>query len=124
MISNESRVENRESKTESEIEKDLNPKSEIRNLKSRVPLLTDEPQTLSDIFFSAKEKHNRSDVLNFKRDGEWQQISSEEMISRAENIALGLYDLGLRKGDRARDFIGKFAGMDFERRGLSVCRNC
>jgi long-chain acyl-CoA synthetase len=46
------------------------------------------------------EKYNRADALNYKRDGVWQKISSAEMISRAENIALGLYDLGIGKGDR------------------------
>ena len=57
--------------------------------------------TLAELFLQAAEKHNRADALNFKKDGEWQAISSDEMISRAENIALGLYSLGLRKGDRA-----------------------
>ncbi|MEO6588272.1 MAG: long-chain fatty acid--CoA ligase [Pyrinomonadaceae bacterium] len=97
----ESKVEIQKLKTESKMETDKNPKSETRNPKSRVPLLTDEPQTLPDIFFSAQKKHNRPDILNFKRGGEWEKISSEEVISRAENIALGLYDLGLRTGDRA-----------------------
>ena len=67
----------------------------------RIPLFTDEPQTLAELFLRAKEKHNRPDVLNCKRGGEWRKISSEEMISRAENIALGLFALGLRKDDKA-----------------------
>lgn len=67
----------------------------------RVPLYADEPRTLAELFLKAAEKHQRADALNFKRDGEWQRIASDEMIDRAENIALGLYDLGLRKGDRA-----------------------
>jgi long-chain acyl-CoA synthetase len=65
----------------------------------RIPLYADEPRTLAELFLKASEKHNRADALNFKKDGEWQRISSDEMISRAENIALGLYALGLRKGD-------------------------
>ncbi|MCY7374592.1 MAG: long-chain fatty acid--CoA ligase [Pyrinomonadaceae bacterium] len=67
----------------------------------RVPLYADEPQTLAELFFKAVEKFNRADALNFKKDGKWHSISSDEMISRAENIALGLYALGLRKGDKA-----------------------
>jgi long-chain acyl-CoA synthetase len=78
-----------------------NPQSAIRNPQSRIPLFTDEPQTLAEIFLKAKENHNRPDALNYKREGEWKKISSGEMVSRAENIALGLYSLGLRKGDRA-----------------------
>ncbi len=67
----------------------------------RVPLYADEPQTLAELFLQAVEKYPRADALNYKKDGEWRSISSEEMISRAENIALGLYALGLRKGDKA-----------------------
>ena len=79
-----------------------NPQSEIRNSQSvkRSPLYADEPKTLAELFIKAAEKHNRADALNFKKDGEWKRISSDEMISRAENIALGLYSLGLTKGDR------------------------
>ena len=67
----------------------------------RVPLYAGEPQTLSELFLQAVEKHSRADALNFKKDGEWRSISSAEMISRSENIALGLHALGLRKGDKA-----------------------
>ncbi|MDQ3129849.1 MAG: long-chain fatty acid--CoA ligase [Acidobacteriota bacterium] len=80
-----------------------NSKSEVRNkqLKDRVPLFADEPQTLAELFAQAARKHSRPDALNYKKDGEWHSISSEEMLARIENIALGLYSLGLRKGDRA-----------------------
>jgi long-chain acyl-CoA synthetase len=67
----------------------------------RIPLFTNEPETLNQLFRGAAEKHSRADALNYKKDGEWRPISSAEMIERAENIALGLYSLGIRKGDRA-----------------------
>ena len=67
----------------------------------RIPLLADEPQILPEIFLQAQKKHNRPDALNYKQDGEWLKISTDEIISRAENIALGFYSMGLRKGDRA-----------------------
>jgi len=60
---------------------------------------SDEPRTLAELFLKAAE-YNRADALNYKKDGVWKPISSAEMISRSENIALGLYSLGLRKGDR------------------------
>jgi long-chain acyl-CoA synthetase len=66
-----------------------------------VPLLPDEPETLSELFLQAAEKHNRTEALNYKRDGEWRAISSNEMIERAENVSLGLFSLGLRKPDKA-----------------------
>ena len=64
-------------------------------------LLPDEPETLAELFLQAADKHNRSDALNFKTDEGWKAISSDEMIERIENVALGLYSLGLRKGDKA-----------------------
>ncbi len=90
---------NQELKTEN---KD-NQQTANRNLQTakRIPLLPDEPQTLSGLFQQATEKHRREDALNYKTNGDWKSISSEEMISRAENIALGLYALGLRKGEKA-----------------------
>ena len=80
-----------------------NPKSEIPNPKSRarLPLFADEPQTLAELFRQAFKKHNRAGALNYKKDGQWRKISSDEMRTRAENIALGLYSIGLRKGDKA-----------------------
>ena len=80
-----------------------NPKSEIRNpqLKARVPLFADEPQTLGELFTKAVEKRPREDALNYKKNDQWHSISSAEMLARIENIALGLRSLGLEKGDRA-----------------------
>jgi long-chain acyl-CoA synthetase len=63
-------------------------------------LFPDEPKTLSDLFVQAASKHDRPDALSYKRDGVWQHISSGKMIERIGRLALGLYSLGLRKGDR------------------------
>jgi len=65
------------------------------------PLNSDEPATLAELFVKAAADLGRNDALTFKRDGRWQHISSNEIIIRSENIALGLYSLGIRKGDRA-----------------------
>lgn len=64
-------------------------------------LFDDEPGTIAELFRHAAEKHKRTNALNYKRDGQWKSVSSAEMIDLAECIALGLYSLGLRKGDRA-----------------------
>ena len=69
--------------------------------RTRVPFSADEPQILGDIFRQAVEKHPVADALNYKKDGRWQPISSQEMIARIENIALGMHALGVRCGDRA-----------------------
>ncbi|HXH70607.1 MAG TPA: long-chain fatty acid--CoA ligase, partial [Pyrinomonadaceae bacterium] len=74
--------------------------NQVKQTVQSFSLDADEPRTLAELFLQAAEKYNRSDALNYKKDGKWHQISSGEMISRAENIALGLYSLGLRKGDK------------------------
>jgi long-chain acyl-CoA synthetase len=73
--------------------------NKLRRDYQRIPLLREEPQTLPELFLMASRKNPRKDALNYKQDDEWKSISSEEMISRSENIALGLYQLGIRKGD-------------------------
>jgi long-chain acyl-CoA synthetase len=65
------------------------------------PLYANEPQTLADLFIDSVARYPNNNFLNFKRDGQWQSLSSAEMIERIENCALGLHSLGLRKGDRA-----------------------
>ncbi len=74
--------------------------NQIKQTIQRFSLNADEPKTLAELFLHAAEKYNRSDALNYKKDGKWHQISSGEIISRAENIALGLYSLGVRRGDK------------------------
>jgi long-chain acyl-CoA synthetase len=66
----------------------------------RVPLHTDEPTTLVGVFERAVSTYHKDGMLNFKRGGEWRSISSDEFLSRARAVALGLYALGVRRGDR------------------------
>jgi len=66
----------------------------------RIPLEADEPTTLVEIYEDVVRNHPKTDNLNYKRDGVWHALSATEMMSRARDIALGLYSLGLRKGDR------------------------
>jgi long-chain acyl-CoA synthetase len=76
----------------------------IENLQSatpvRVPLDADEPKTLVEMFERTVRLHSKPDALNYKRGGTWHSISSDEMLARARFIALGLYSLGIRHGDR------------------------
>jgi long-chain acyl-CoA synthetase len=81
-------------------------KDEITNDLKRSSISQPEPQTLPELFLAATEKHPRKDALNYKRNGAWLSISSAEMISRAENIALGLYSLGIRQNDKAAILAG------------------
>ena len=70
------------------------------DLGKRVPLNQKEATTLVEVFEHVARTHPRPDTLNFKRDGRWISISSDEMLARAHRIAAGLYSLGVRRGDR------------------------
>ncbi len=72
-----------------------------RNTGRGLPHFPDEPRTLSGLFEYAAEKKARPDALRYRTPDGWVAISSGEMLEQAGNIALGLYSLGLRKGDRA-----------------------
>ena len=60
----------------------------------------DEPATLVDVFNNIARDHKRSDTLNYKRDGQWVSISSDELLARAKRIAAGLHAIGVQRGDR------------------------
>ncbi|HEX7294310.1 MAG TPA: long-chain fatty acid--CoA ligase [Pyrinomonadaceae bacterium] len=74
--------------------------SSIQPAITRVLSSADDPTTLVDVFKRLVRKHKRPDTLNFKRDGSWQSISSDEMLARIRQIAAGLYSIGVRHGDR------------------------
>ncbi len=58
------------------------------------------PCTLVEVFDHTVRRHAKPDALNYKRDGAWHPMSTDEVLTRVENIALGLYSLGVRRGDR------------------------
>lgn len=66
----------------------------------RVPLRADEPTTLPEVLERVARDHRKPNTLNYKHDGAWRSISSDEMLARMRRIALGLYALGVRHGDR------------------------
>jgi len=60
----------------------------------------DEPTTLVDVFNGIARDHKRPDTLNYKHDGRWVSISSDELLARAQRIAAGLHAIGVHRGDR------------------------
>ena len=87
------------STTPLESERDSSVASEVETAK-RLPLKTNEPTTLVEVFEYVARVHPRPDTLNYKCDGRWNAISSDELLRRAGRIAAGLYALGVRRGDR------------------------
>ena len=67
---------------------------------SRRVFSPDEPATLVDVFTRIARNHKRPDTLNYKSDGHWVSISSDELLARAKRIAAGLHAIGAHRGDR------------------------
>jgi long-chain acyl-CoA synthetase len=66
----------------------------------RAPRSAAEPTTLVEVFERVARLHPKPNTLNYKKDGEWRSISSDEMLTRTGRIAAGLYSIGVRHGDR------------------------
>ena len=66
----------------------------------RRPTQADEPTTLVEVFNEVARVHKRPDTLNYKRDGRWISLSSDEMLERSKRIAAGLLAIGVHRGDR------------------------
>src|SRR5712691_5341586 len=59
-----------------------------------------EPKTLNELFNSAVDRHRESEFLRFKVGGNWRSLTFGEVARRVRELALGLYALGIRSGDR------------------------
>jgi len=55
--------------------------------------------TLVDLF-SASVASEKRDLLNYKRDGAWRQISARSLAEHVRAVSMGLYALGVRAGER------------------------
>ncbi|MBK7626555.1 MAG: long-chain fatty acid--CoA ligase [Bacteroidales bacterium] len=53
-----------------------------------------------DLLERYRENPEKDDALCFKHDGKWLKFSSKEYIEYSYNFCYGLYELGLRKGDK------------------------
>src|SRR5712691_6420194 len=78
----------------------LETRNKLKFVERQAPLSVDEPTTLVEVYERVVRAHPKPDTLNYKRGGVWHSISSNEMLARAQRIALGLYSLGVRRGDR------------------------
>src|SRR5215210_9257634 len=57
-------------------------------------------KTIADLMALAAERNGAREAQRFKRDGEWHSVSFEELGRSVSEIARGLIDLGIEKGDR------------------------
>jgi len=57
-------------------------------------------QTLCDLFYRSVDTFKKAEHLKFKRDGQWQAISSAELRQAVEELSMGLRALGIDRRDR------------------------
>jgi long-chain acyl-CoA synthetase len=56
-------------------------------------------KTIADMLALAAE-HHHGEAQRYKKDGEWQSVSFEELARTVSEIARGLIDLGIQHGER------------------------
>jgi long-chain acyl-CoA synthetase len=61
---------------------------------------TSSPNTLVELLKKATLARPDSQLLKFKHDKQWLGVTGNQLMARVRNVAVGLYDLGIRKGDR------------------------
>ncbi len=59
-----------------------------------------DPTTIITEIEKGLKKHQQKDFIATKRNGKWVQTSKEEFQEKVRNLALGLYELGVRAGDK------------------------
>lgn len=62
--------------------------------------MTTQPRTLNELFNSAVERYRESPFLRFKQGDTWRALSFGDVARRVRELALGLYKLGFRSGDK------------------------
>jgi long-chain acyl-CoA synthetase len=58
------------------------------------------PKTLVELLKMAVSARPEFEALRFKQDKQWTSMTGERLLERVRDVALGLYDTGVRKGDR------------------------
>jgi long-chain acyl-CoA synthetase len=57
-------------------------------------------QTIADLIPCAAAAHGESTAIRYKRDGDWQDVSYNQLAQIVQEIGLGLIDLGIEPGER------------------------
>ena len=58
------------------------------------------PGTLNKLFFDAIERHKKPNALQVKKGGRYEPITSYALADRTRQVALGLQDIGVKRGDK------------------------
>src|SRR5215831_1014047 len=56
--------------------------------------------TINKLFQESVERYRGREFLQFKRGGQWQRLTYYDVADRVRDLAMGMYGLGLKAGDR------------------------
>lgn len=63
--------------------------------------MLDQPITINQLVTQAMERYrHKTDWLNYKQEGRWCAVSTDQLAEQVRAVALGLYARGLRPGER------------------------
>src|SRR5882724_3916461 len=69
--------------------------------------MTDIPQTLNQLFFSAVDRFStKRAAFRHKAAGAWHDLTHQHFAQRVRHTAMGLWELGIRPGDRVAILSG------------------
>src|SRR5215471_2924631 len=56
--------------------------------------------TIPETLLESARRHRKPDAFKFKKNGQWLSVSTDEFLSRVEELALAFLSLGVNPGDR------------------------
>ena len=59
-----------------------------------------DPITITTVLEEGVKRHDNEVFIATKRDGEWVETGKSEFVRKVRHLALGLYEFGVRRGDR------------------------
>ncbi len=59
-----------------------------------------DPSTIPAVIEKGIKSHDKKVFISTKRDGQWVDMGKDEFKEKVRHLAYGLYDLGVRRGDR------------------------
>jgi long-chain acyl-CoA synthetase len=67
---------------------------------TRGPARSNQPGTLTQLYFDTLAQFDKPDALRVRTQGQWQVVSHATLARRVRHVALGLQAVGVQRGDR------------------------
>lgn len=69
-------------------------------VRTKLPYMIQQPTRLFDFIYYQEQNHPKKKCYNFKQQGTWNSISTEDFIDTANTVSRALLHLGVKKGDK------------------------